>query len=245
MSDLPRPTVCRGVGQSRLQSKAVQHGPSSGISATILAQHTQKRRIWGVLSALGELFRAYTTKHRRRANFFALAPTPGRAGRQISRTARRNTATLKPTPPPFTPNKGPLKPPSPLRPKNAPKYPFPTRKGDNGFNPTQAQASKGDDGFRPPGHLANRAWLRRPWAAARPGRTTSRRARPYVSTPVPTGVEGTGTPAAQQTPATDMTKWAGTPLGSGPPSMLSGDQQRTARVSSARPPCHPCRSSRR
>ena len=34
------------------------------------------------------------------------------------------------------------------------------------------------------------------------------------------------------------------PLGSGPPSMLSGDQ-RTTRVSSARPPCHPCRSSRR
>ena len=34
------------------------------------------------------------------------------------------------------------------------------------------------------------------------------------------------------------------PLGSGPPSMLSGDQ-RTTRVSSARPPCRPCRSSRR
>ena len=93
MSDLPRPTVCRGVGQSRLQSQAVQHGPSSGISATIFAQHTQKRRIWGVLSALGELFRAYTT-------------------------------TLKPTTPPLTPNKGPLKPPSPLRPKNAPKTPI-------------------------------------------------------------------------------------------------------------------------
>ena len=35
------------------------------------------------------------------------------------------------------------------------------------------------------------------------------------------------------------------PLGSGPPSMPSGDQQRATRVSSARPPCHPCRSSRR
>ena len=34
------------------------------------------------------------------------------------------------------------------------------------------------------------------------------------------------------------------PLGSGPPSMLSGDQ-RTTRVSSARPPCRPCQSSRR
>ena len=42
------------------------------------------------------------------------------------------------------------------------------------------------------------------------------------------------------------------PLGSGPPSVLSGcrrcatgDQQRATRVSSARPPCRPCRSSRR
>ena len=71
MSDLPRPTVCRGVGQSRLQSKAVQHGPSSGISATILAQHTQKRRIWGVLSALGELFRARTHTRPSRATSIA------------------------------------------------------------------------------------------------------------------------------------------------------------------------------
>ena len=37
-----------------------------------------------------------------------------------------------------------------------------------------------------------RAWLRCPWAAAGPGRTTSRRAEPHVSTPGPTGVEGAG-----------------------------------------------------
>ena len=43
------------------------------------------------------------------------------AGRQIPRTARRNMATLKPTTPLHAPNKGPLKPPSPLRPQTAPK----------------------------------------------------------------------------------------------------------------------------
>ena len=37
-----------------------------------------------------------------------------------------------------------------------------------------------------------RAWLRCPWAAAGPGRTTSRRAQPHASTPSPTGVEGAG-----------------------------------------------------
>ena len=35
-----------------------QHGPSSGSSAKKLAQQAQKRQIWGVLSAQGELFRA-------------------------------------------------------------------------------------------------------------------------------------------------------------------------------------------
>ena len=58
---------------------------------------------------------------RHRVNFFALAPTSGRAGRQISRTGRRNIATMKPTTPLLTPNTGPLKPTTPLRPKNAPK----------------------------------------------------------------------------------------------------------------------------
>ena len=45
------------------------------------------------------------------------------------------------------------------------KRPFLTRKGDDGFNPTQAQASKGDDGFKQPGHLADRAWPGDRWAA--------------------------------------------------------------------------------
>jgi len=51
--------------------KLAQHGPSSGLSAKKLAQQAQKRRIWGVLSTLGELFRAFAMTQRRRANFFA------------------------------------------------------------------------------------------------------------------------------------------------------------------------------
>ena len=46
------------------------------------------------------------------------------AGRTFSRTRRDNVATLKPTTPLLTHNKAPLKPPSPLRPKTAPKTPI-------------------------------------------------------------------------------------------------------------------------
>ena len=52
------------------------------------------------------------------------------------------------------------------------KHPFRTRKGDGGFNPTHAPASKGDDGFRQPGHLVDSARLRCPWAADGPVRGT-------------------------------------------------------------------------
>ena len=50
--------------------------------------------------------------------------TPGRAGRITSRTGRGNMATLKPTTPPLTHNKGPMEPASPLHPKNTPKTPI-------------------------------------------------------------------------------------------------------------------------
>ena len=73
-------------------------------------------------------------------------------------------ATLKPTTPLHTHNKAPLKPPSPLRRKTHQKHPILTRKGDGGFNSPTSPARKGDDGFKPPGHLANRARPRRPWA---------------------------------------------------------------------------------
>ena len=51
--------------------KFARHGPSSGLSAKKLAQHAQKRRILGVLSAQGELFRAFAMIQGRGANFFA------------------------------------------------------------------------------------------------------------------------------------------------------------------------------
>ena len=40
--------------------KLARHGSSTGTSAKKLARRAQKRRIWGVFSALGELFRART-----------------------------------------------------------------------------------------------------------------------------------------------------------------------------------------
>lgn len=47
-----------------------------------------------------------------------------RAGRTFSRTRRDNVATLKPTTPLHSPEQQPLKPPSPLHPKTAPKQPI-------------------------------------------------------------------------------------------------------------------------
>ena len=50
-------------------------------------------------------------------------PPSDQAGRTFSRTRHDTMATLKPTTPLLTPNKEPLKPASPLPPKNAPKTP--------------------------------------------------------------------------------------------------------------------------
>ena len=58
------------------------------------------------------------------ANFFALTHTSGHARRSFSRTKRDSIATLKPTTPLLAPNRGPLKPASPLHPKTAAKTPI-------------------------------------------------------------------------------------------------------------------------
>lgn len=97
--------------QTQGAAKFAHHDPSSGISAKKLPQHAPKRPFWNIFAAPGELFRAH-------------APAPGRAGRQISHTGHTNMARLKPTTPLLTPNKGPLKPASPLRPTTAPKTPI-------------------------------------------------------------------------------------------------------------------------
>ena len=59
-----------------------------------------------------------------RANFFALTHTPGRAGRQISRTARDDGATLKPATPLHATLRAPLKPLTPLQGRNRAKMAF-------------------------------------------------------------------------------------------------------------------------
>jgi len=77
-------------------------------------------------------------------------------------------ATLKPTTPLLTPNKGLLKPAPPLHPKMHQKTPIRTRKGDDGFSRGSAGTRKGDRGFRQAAQLAYRAWLRCPRAATTP-----------------------------------------------------------------------------
>ena len=86
---------------------------------------------------------------------------------------------------------------------------------------------------------------------ARPGFETTRRAklaartaRGRAATHRHTQRPGPPAPETPAAPQAQAQQSGPEPLGSGPPSMLSGDQ-RTTRVSSARPPCRPCRSSRR
>ena len=59
-----------------------------------------------------------------RANFFALTPVPGRAGRTLSRIARDHGATLKPPTPLQATLHAPLKPTTPLQGRNGPKMAF-------------------------------------------------------------------------------------------------------------------------
>ena len=74
-----------------------------------LAQHAIKRPFWAILSTQGELFRAHPHIRPRRANFFA--------------HRAQHSATVKPPSPLLAPEQQPLKPTTPLRPKNAPKTP--------------------------------------------------------------------------------------------------------------------------
>ena len=76
----------------------------------------------------------------RRANFFALTPTPSRAGRTFSRARHSRMATLKPT--------------TPLRPKNAPKTPVSHPRRRHRFQPhtgTNSQRRQGFQRTEPPG----------------------------------------------------------------------------------------------
>ena len=55
---LARKTRTARLLHRHFREKLARHGSSTGTSAKKLAQRAQKRRIWGVLSLLGELFRA-------------------------------------------------------------------------------------------------------------------------------------------------------------------------------------------
>ena len=109
------------------------------------------------------------------ASFFALTPTSGRAGRRMSRTGRGNMATLKLPTPLLAPNKGPMKPASPLRPKTAPKKPISHSQRRWRFqlaHLTGPQRRRRFQTTRPPGRQGQAAapagggWAspRRPWA---------------------------------------------------------------------------------
>ena len=165
----PRRNTTRPVGSHNCRSakKLAQQGPSSDISAKKLAQHARKRQFWAIFRAQGELFRAHSHHQTEQGELFRAQDT---ATWQLRN--RHQHCARKPHQ----------------------KHPFLSRKGDGGFSPTQAPASKGDDGFRQPGYLACSTQTRRPWAAAGPGRASRRRAEPHVSTPGPTGVEGAGGP---------------------------------------------------
>ena len=96
--------------------KLSRHTPVSSISGTKLALHTPSHRMRGtklallaqngpilrVLPAHGELSTAVTTNKPRRANFFTLTPTPGRAGEFLLRAQpplRLGILPLTSTPP--------------------------------------------------------------------------------------------------------------------------------------------------
>ena len=68
----------------RFGIKLPLHTPSHRMCGTKLALLAQNGPIWLVLPAQGELSTAVATNKPRRANFFTLTPTPGRARRTFS-----------------------------------------------------------------------------------------------------------------------------------------------------------------
>ena len=94
-------------------------------------------------------------------------------------------ATLKPTTPLRAPNKGPLKPTSPLHPNTAPKTPISHPHRRQGFQSHTSTSEQRQWRFQTTAHLADRARRRHPWVAAGPGRASRRRTEPDNSDPAP------------------------------------------------------------
>ena len=89
-------------------------------------------------------------------------------------------ATLKPTTPLRAPEQQPLKPPSPLHPKTAPKTPISHPQRRRRFQSRLGRRPQRRHRFQTTAHLADRARRRCPWAAAGPGRAAS--GRPTLQT---------------------------------------------------------------
>ena len=132
----------RGAFMGSTAKNFAQRSPSSGVFAKKFAQHATKRQFWAIIRAQGELFRAHSHHQTEQGELFRAQDT---ATWQLRN--RHHHCARKPHQ----------------------KHPFLSRKGDGGFSPTQAPASKGDDGFRQPGYLACSTQTRRPWVAAGPG----------------------------------------------------------------------------
>ena len=150
-----------------------QHEAYLALCETKFALLTQKRRIWGVLRALGEFCHAYAANQLSRASLISPERCTA-AAQQRSRKAQEGLAAV--------PAGG-----GEARPDNEP-----TRRATHQRPGTTGVEGTGGSGGR------KRAWPRCRWAAAGPGRTTSRRAEPRISDqapPVwraPEGPEGTG-----------------------------------------------------
>ena len=174
--------------------KLAQRSPSTGTSAKKFAQHRPSTGTSAKNSPSKRKNADFRAFRACRANFFALTHTSGHAGRTFSRTRLDNVATLKPPTPLLAPNKGPLKPTSPLRPKTAPKKPISHPQRRWRFQPTTGTSEQRRQGFQAigrPGRQglttapAGGGWAspRRPWAISvtnvvKPTRFTSPREDP-------------------------------------------------------------------
>ena len=117
-----------------------------------------------------------------RANFFALTPTPGRAGRTFSRTGHGHTSILKEKSPLHEVLRAVVKHFSPTRVHKSQFWPFSTKQGRCFFQDQTKTTNQASNPNTP--NQTSATWQRRkdrkarlrcPRAAARPGRATSGR----------------------------------------------------------------------
>ena len=108
-------------------------------------------------------------------NFFALAPTSGRAGRKISRTGRSDVATLKTTTSMLTTEQQPLKPETPLHPITAPKTPVSRPQRRSRFQSHAGTHEQRQWRYQTTMLSVLQASLLHPWAGRRPPAHTAAR----------------------------------------------------------------------